>query len=178
VDAFDNRTAVPILKAFDLKENNGQLTITDTDGSVYTGNLLSVEAQTDAVLEWKGATKEGALTTVNAASPVPRSAAKQVSPAGNAAALQIVPGPTNWFFQVTGTNASLNQLVVFKGSLILTPAAQLATQSSNALGDKVAQYGFAVPAAPAPQTNFQIIGRAQLGSNSPIDVNARSSQSR
>jgi hypothetical protein len=175
VGAVGGRSAAPILKAFDLRENDGQLTITDADGSVYIGNLLSLDAQTDAVLEWKGDTKkEGALTTVNAASPVPRSARKQATPTGDSAAFQVVSSPTNWLFQVTGTNTSLNQLVVFKGSLILTPAAQFASQSSNALSDRAAQYGFAPTATSAPRNNFQVIGRAQLGSNSPIDVNARS----
>ena len=173
VDALGDRAAVPILRTFDLRVNDGQLTITDDDGSVYTGNLLPMPAQTDNVLKWKADLKEEAPTTINGASTVPRIASKQANPTADGAVVQVVPDPTNLLFQVSGTNTSLNQLVVFKGSLILTPAPRLARQSTNLASDKVAQYGFAAPAAPVLQTNFQVIGRAQLGSNAPIDVNAR-----
>jgi hypothetical protein len=86
--------AAPVLAAFELRQNGGDISVVDADGSIYQGSL-----QTNAV---------------DSKLPAP------VAASAGGAQNQLNAG-NNFYFRVSGRNRSSQQSVVFTGS-VLPPA--------------------------------------------------------
>ncbi len=151
----------PVLSSFEVEQTAKQLRIVDADGSIYTGSiqlsearprLRSAEAQQIAV----GESSQGRLGPTSAI-------------AFDAAGL---PGQI-YSFRVTGTNRTLNQSVVFTGSLTaMTNAATFGQVTSNlgATGGRSQ-----LPSAPptlVPLVNSRISGKAIIGRSTEVEINA------
>ena len=167
--ADKSATAKPILASFELRQIGRQVRIVDSDGSIYTGNfeLPKTFDFLDSETQQKG---DGTSVLKSAASP-----ANRVAPSENAverhgalddAKLQ---ADLSYAFTVTGTNQTLNQLVTFTGQ-ILTP-----TNVLSVLGPAGTLNGNrAAPPElnPLPLGNSRVSGKALIGTNREIEVNA------
>lgn len=118
--------AAAILTSFTLEQSGSELRITDSDGSVYTGNLQPTNA-----LPRPTPVDESVSDRVRAVTGVPPTS--QMRPAEAAAKPQV---SQHYFFQVAGTNHSLNQAVAFSGRLTRTTDSN-ALPSSRVLGKAV-----------------------------------------
>jgi len=156
-----SQTGQTVLSSFEVEQTAQQLRIVDADGSIYTGSiqlaearprLRSAEAQHIAV----GDSSQGKLGPTSA---VAFDAAGELG--------QI------YSFRVTGTNRTLNQSVVFTGSLTaMTNAAAIGQVTSNlgATGGRSQ-----LPSAPAtllPLVNSRISGKAIIGRSTEVEINA------
>jgi hypothetical protein len=144
----------PVLVSFRLEQNGSKLRVVDADGSVYTGAVQLAEEATPPA-------------AVVAASPKNRAAA---APPANAAAESSVQ---NYFFRVAGTNRNLNQNVVFSGNLIPLTNTPFPPSNAGAIGGAL-RTGRRAPVAPEPSifSNSRISGRAVIGTDKEIEVNA------
>jgi len=159
--AGKSQAAQPVLSSFEVEQTAQQLRIVDADGSIYTGSvqlagarprLRSAEAQQIAV----GESSQGRLGPTSAIA---------FDAAGE-------PGQI-YSFRVTGTNRTLNQSVVFTGSLTaMTNAAAFGQVTSNlgATGGRSQ-----LPSAPPtllPLVNSRISGKAIIGRSTEVEINA------
>lgn len=110
------REAVPVMNAFEWRQEGSAIRIRDADGSMYVGEVVSDKSRAPEV----------ALKTLTAKTPqLPSPALRQRAPA--AAPLTREPLSQNVFFRAAGTNRSLNQQVEIEGEL----AADLAGTGST-----------------------------------------------
>jgi hypothetical protein len=163
VDTLARRSAkeastitAPLLTSFRVEQNGGEMRIVDTDGSVYTGTVQL-------------ANQEPESRTVVA------SAFKSAPASSTARAPQQIPAVQNYFFRVIGTNRNLRQNVVFSGNLIPLTNAAFTRTNVAAVGGLA---GSAMPATPPPSLllNSRIAGKAVIGNQTVIDVNATPSR--
>ena len=156
-----SQTGQSVLSSFEVKQTAQQLRIVDADGSIYTGSvqlaeagprLRSAEAQQIAVAE---------------------SSQARLGPTSAVAFAAVGEPGQIYFFRVTGTNRTLNQSVVFTGSLTaMTNAATLGQVTSN-LGATVGRSR--LPSAQptlVPPVNSRISGKALIGRNTEVEINA------
>jgi hypothetical protein len=103
--AADNPSAVsvstPVLASFDLQQSGQEVRIVDKDGSLYTGQV-----QSSGVLAYSNLAAESSAVAEQLA------VAPQNQPSVDKKA------PVGFSFLVSGTNRSLNQLVIITGNLI------------------------------------------------------------
>lgn len=138
------QTAPQILNNFELEQTGNKVRVIDEDGSIYVGNVISLE---DA--------KKGYYYKLQQNAPAaPRSAGEQQTP-----------------FFAFGTNMTLKQEVSIEGNILQTTnvvaisgqvPAQAGAQAQNQRG-----------AAAAQNT---ILGRARVGTNQEVFINAVPSQ--
>jgi len=95
----------PVLTSFQLEQSGQGLRVVDQDNSVYTG-ILETRTQADARSAPSGSNR---LLQELAR----RTELRSETPSGMQS-----PRPAEYFFNVAGTNRSLNQRVVFFGSLV------------------------------------------------------------
>ena len=156
-----------LLQSFQVEQIGRQLRVVDADGSVYDGAIETAPV---------GEASNGAAANP-AASDLKRKLLSEVSPTPGA------PGttPSGWgatrnlFFSVSGTNRTLNQMVVFQGSFLAdTNQAAAAFVGGKLEAQKTAfvplqsvssQSGQAIP-------NTLIQGQAIIGASNRIEINA------
>ncbi len=105
LEALTGSNGPSLFRSLRVEQNGGQLSVTDeSDGSVYTGHFTNAAPV--------------ATTTPPPATDPATSAPEVVVPssAGTAAVNNVVPVP-NYSFSVSGTNRTLNQLVVLTGTV-------------------------------------------------------------
>ncbi|HEX4265289.1 MAG TPA: hypothetical protein VH597_13210 [Verrucomicrobiae bacterium] len=153
-----NMTA-PLLTSFRIEQNGGEMRVVDADGSVYTGTVQMANDQ-----------PESHAVVASAFKSAPASSMTR-TPLQN-------PAAQNYFFRVTGTNRNLRQNVVFSGNLIpLTNAVLTRTNMSAVSGLSGGGGGGAMPAlTPSLLLNSRISGKAVIGNQTTIDVNATPSR--
>jgi hypothetical protein len=93
--------STPVLASFDLQQSGQEVRIVDKDGSLYTGQV-----QPSAVMAYSDLAAESRATTEQLA----------IAPQNQPSADKNVPA--GFSFRVSGTNRSLNQLVIITGNLI------------------------------------------------------------
>ena len=156
-------TATPILTTFQLEQSGDQLRVIDSDGSTYTGAITppATSAYYATSVEPKRAT-----TPAAGSKPVARGVSVPLDSAAGSA--------QNYSFRVTGTNRTLQQPVVFSGSILLLTNA-VATGQTALIQAPVArsQNQFAPTQNQLPSLlNSSISGRVQLGTNRELQINA------
>ena len=105
----------PVLNSFRVERRGNDLRVIDSDGSVYSGvlTLISNTATASGPIGGTVADSSGATSAPGAGDTnSPPAAAPNPRRGGAGLAAQ------NYSFTVSGTNLSLNQLVVFSGNLI------------------------------------------------------------
>jgi hypothetical protein len=146
--ADKSTVAKPVLASFELEQIGHEVRIVDSDGSVYSGSFQSPQAF--SYLDSSVTQRAGAARSLQ-----PAQAQSEKKSALYDSRLQADFG---YFFTVTGTNQSLNQKIVFTGQ-ILAP-----TNTANRV---------ALPELnPQLFLNSRILGRAVIGTNKEVEVNA------
>jgi hypothetical protein len=162
--------ASPVLASFQVEQTGAELRVVDGDGSVYRGYLQGADTATRAralKLESPAAGKSSPATTGQFYS---RSADRLDA---DHVLLQA------YTFRVVGTNRSLQQKVVFTGSLLpAAPAASTAPAVTNpriGVGFGGAQAGAAHSLA-SPLQNSRISGKVVVGNAKAVQIDAEPSQ--
>jgi hypothetical protein len=148
--------APPLLESFRVEQNGNAMKIIDGDGSVYTGLVQFAQSATNGVAG-RGALSESRIADSHALTPVAQ----------------------NYFFRVAGTNRNLNQNVIFSGNFVPFTNAQFATegQSFGGMGGGGGIGGRRAASASTPTAervlyNLRISGKAVIGGEKEVDVNA------
>jgi hypothetical protein len=159
-DFADERTAAkPILFSFELQQLGREVRIVDSDGSVYTGSFQP--AAMFSYLESDASKKAAATRSLQTTDALAQRK--------DAFADAKLPVDMSYAFKVTGTNQTLKQFVVFTGQVLaqtnaLSPVAPAGTVN----GDRVARPEL----NPLPLQSSRVTGRALIGTNKEIEVNA------
>jgi hypothetical protein len=181
---FNSPPVPTVLNSFQFEQLAGEVRIVDADGSVYAGNVVT-EGETDAYFarsrqDQSGARVEGQPVTSGSLRPsqaAPAKAAEErsrkpaVEDEVRARAGQAAASQQQVFFRVSGTNRSLNQVVVFTGNALVQGlssdgrlSGQMAVRRDQAL-EKAAQ-GASTPPV------LRIEGRVSIGGRSQVPVEA------
>ena len=148
-----------VLSTFKFEQAGEELRVIDSDGSVYKGYVQDSEP-----------TQLTALTELNK-DLLPRRSLRPVpaaAPTGTATGAASVPA---YFFRVTGTNRSLNQTIVFTGTLRPTNNV-VARESVNApsLSNRVS-LDSSRPSI-VPLGSSRVSGTVLVGNRQPVEINA------
>ena len=152
------RAKLVVLDSFKVEQNGNDLRVIDNDGSTYNGNIVvgAVQAPPGATFALAGRAEEAA--------------ARSRSFGGAALNLnreQEAPAQQNFYFQVSGTNRTLNQNVVFTGNFIPATNAVLNQMPVQNIPQVQNAQNF-----PLFINNSIIVGKAQVEKSQLIDVNA------
>jgi len=150
--------AKPILVSFELQQRGREVQIIDSDGSVYSGSFQPPETFTYL----NSAPSEKAAATRS----LQTEALSERKDAFSDSKLQT---DMSYSFKVTGTNQTLKQTVTFTAE-VLAPknALSLVGPAGTVNGNRVAP-----PELNAlPLQNSRISGRALIGTNKEVEVNA------
>jgi len=160
LDLADNRSAAkPILFSFELQQLGREIRIIDSDGSVYSGNFQPAEVF--SYLESEASGKAAATRSLQTT--------EAQSQRKDAFADSKVQVDASYAFKVTGTNQTLKQFVVFTGQVLaptnaLSPVAPAGTVNGNRVARPELN--------PLPLQNSRISGKALIGANKEVEVNA------
>ncbi len=154
-----------VLVSFQVEQTGRELRIVDNDGSVYAGYVQA----------------EPALSRLRAVKDEPTSAARALTAPETKLEEHLAPVDAgnqpmqSYLFSVVGTNRTLNEKVVFTGSLLAPTNATSFKRLTNAWSDAAGfRAGLAEPAPlPAlPLLNARISGKALIGDGKEIEVDA------
>jgi hypothetical protein len=161
---FGGGSAVPpLLASFRMEQNGQEIRVVDADGSVYTGSWQVAPEQNSLPAP---AGRTGGL---NFSGAIP--AASSVRPAP--AAENNFQALLNYSFRVSGTNRNLKERITFSGNFI--PLSNLSNTANNAGATGGLAGGrntTTFNAAPPVFLNSRIAGKAIIGDNREIEVNA------
>ena len=154
----------PVLANFQFQQNGSAVSVVDEDGSVYRGHLVAaaeVKLPKDQAELKRTPPKAGRLMQQQAA-------AAESQPA------------QNYFFRVAGTNRSLQQSVVFTGSVLtlsnVVPASSQTFGSSvnraGSRGGNISQVTDKNLYQQSLFSNSRIAGTAVVNSTNEIEINA------
>jgi hypothetical protein len=172
---FNSPARPRVLQSFRLRQDRQRLVLEDADGSLYVGSLRSDQGTGVQSELGTGARLKPELIQAGVGEARISAEEKQV---GTAA-----PGPPASVFQVSGTNLTLNQLVVFDGRLVpSTPPPGIAGSGLHGTvvtteGQTVWQFGSVTnmngPVEP-PQTVVldRIQGQATIGDGTRVEIDA------
>jgi hypothetical protein len=148
-----------ILTSFELQQVGREVRIVDSDGSVYSGAFQSPETFS----ELDSYATQNTVVTRSAQA----SALKSERKGGlYDSKLQTDVG---YAFKVTGTNQSLNQIVTFTGQVFApTNALSVSGPAGTLNGNRIAPPEL----NPLPLQNSRISGKAVIGTNQAVEVNA------
>lgn len=159
-DAQFDRAVPPVLTNFKIEQAGRDVRVVDGDGSVYRGvvdEANTVYRQVSAQqYEKQAAANENKFRfqSPKAAAPVQQQA------------------PTLYFYQVTGTNRTLNQNVVFSWNFLPTNETAAAAQLNYKEVMKEADFSKQTSPFPVLLQNSYINGRVQYGEGREMEVNA------
>ncbi len=155
--------AAPVLQSFQMVQSGDVVSVVDRDGSVYHGSVH--------IAAVKG--NEAEATSPNEATP-PMQREKEAEQRTD----HPQPAAQNYFFRVMGTNRTLQQNVVFSGTVEALPGAIAnAPQSSGGGGGGGgggAQYNLQVSTNQQQSllSNSRVVGTAVIDSTNQIEINA------
>lgn len=155
---FNSPPFPAVLNAFQIEQAGQQVRIIDADGSLYLGELTEL-----APANQRG--KAAKLPVL--AEGADRSSGLARAPGEKSGELYLLPAGQTLYFRAEGTNRKLNQTVVIEGAFL---------NYSNASPAGTARRDLApAPSAPGQQLQLdrlQVQGRAVIGGNSEIPINA------
>jgi len=165
---FNSPPMPQVLASFQFEQNGRQLRIVDADGSVYEGEIGSPAGGLQEVREADGQSALAFKKTVPTQTSTGRD---QILPAGGVAAID-----PDSVFRVTGTNRTLNQLVIFTGNLGITSNTAPAANSTDQQRGATQLFRQATPASQVASNTAQqpvprVQGQATIGSDR-IEINA------
>jgi hypothetical protein len=149
------KSSQPVLTSFELQRAGQQLRIVDADGSVYTGFLQTSDASESQTLA--DSSKYGLAPSA----PVRLRKAKEIAASS---------GNTNqiYSFRVAGTNRTLNQELVFSGTLG-------AITNGGVFWQMAVESGRAKTGSTTTGPATRISGKAIVSGTNEIEINAASS---
>ncbi len=151
-----------IMDQFQVQQNGEEVKITDSDGSIYVGNMLLPEAESAAAPRDQFE-KEAARTQMNSDE---RNRLGSAATTRGALGGPVSAGNASRAFRATGLNRTLNQPVVIDGTFLeMVPPAMSGSAKAEALKKDASK-----PAPPLPQ--LQIQGRVQIGNRQELIINA------
>jgi len=154
--------SIQVLDRFLLEQTGNQLRIIDADGSSYTGKVESAAAVTGDRDNLPQASRLPELKATD------RLASQQTS----AGTLWNYQAGQNYFFRVSGTNRTRQQLVVFEGNLAVPTnltTSQLPYRAQPATRGQVAPQQVSSPML----LNSTITGKVRLGTEQEMRINAQ-----
>ena len=165
--ADKSAVATPILASFELQQLGRQVRVVDSDGSVYFGNFQI--PQTFNYLDSEA--RQKMTNAVNPAAPARELASHSESALEQKGALDDskLQADLGYAFTVTGTNQTLKQVITFTGQ-ILTPTNVLSLPGPA--GTLNGNRGVPPELNPLPLGNSRISGKAVIGGNKEVEVNA------
>lgn len=164
--ALLDKTAPPILAAFDFEQNGSEIRIVDADGSVYLGALKPLTAPSSAVAQT--ATPARALAEPNLKLNRVTAQAAPAQPADHDDRSAI-----GYSFQAEGTNQTLKQKVVLTGAFVNLQASEARfklERTTNAIAETATRKATDL-AQPAAMPGPRISGKAVVG-GAAYDINA------
>jgi hypothetical protein len=163
-----------VLTSFSFQQSGHLCRIVDGDGSVYTG---TVELAQNAAVASPATTSSPPALRVPRSFAAPTPAAAETGAVATAGQSEPV-GPV-YSFKVSGTNRSLNQLVVFSGVMRADRSESAAYYMFNDLGnnfDSARVRSRSASQSPQPPPKPRIIGKALVGSGTEVEINAQHQQ--
>jgi hypothetical protein len=160
--------AMPVLTSFQVQQSGGEVRILDQDGSVYLGSIELGDARSRSLSD---------ATAGLTSPPPPRLAQKTALSEATKGSSAQWAGILAYPFTVSGTNVTLQQKVVFSGNLLLATNALIPTWITNAtpvgpgFGAAQAQSSIILPLL-----NARIAGRAAIGAQPQVEINAVSAK--
>lgn len=166
---YKDKAVSPVLAAFRIEGSGSDFRIIDRDGSVYRGSIQLADTTPREQLGLADG-REQSVTL--------KRADRSLAPAG--ASAQTPAGPTlgqTYSFRVTGTNQSLNQLVVFNGQLVGPTNSLSWVQTNLTLAGASGDFSGALRGAPvqskvSPLPGQWILGQVELGTNQQVRIQA------
>jgi hypothetical protein len=160
------------LAMFQMEQTSNQIRITDSDGSVYNGDLTVANTETPAAPAAGAASVPPAITAgVPEKQPEQSVRRNEMLSLNNATVQQ----NQNFRFNATGTNLSLNQRVTISGEFIAsTNPATLWGTMPNGGGGAGGANSQATANGSQQLSNGRIIGRVVLDNGREIPLNATS----
>jgi hypothetical protein len=162
-DAFANGNAV--LNSFRLEQKGDQVRIIDADGSMYSGFVQNASGENGG---WAKSFPQPPMTNSLKQQVTNEVKLLDATKAGNVEST----GGQNYFFRVTGMNRSLNQSVLFSGTLAADAKAEGGAQFNFKQAEGNAAAAPQVNKALLPLSQTQVRGRALIGGSNVIEVNA------
>lgn len=159
-DARTIAFAPPVLMNFTIEQTGRDVRVVDGDGSIYRGvvdEANTVYRQLSArQAEQQAAANENKfrLPSPKAATPAP------------------APSQPIYFYQVTGTNRTLNQNIVFSWNFLPTNETAAAAQLDYQTVIKDADFSRQTSPFPVLLQNSHLNGRVQYGEGREIEINA------
>jgi len=147
----------PILFSFELQQLGREVRIIDSDGSVYSGSFQPPETfnELDSTVSEKAAVTRSLQTTEAQAERKKGLADSKL------------PIDMSYSFKVSGTNQTLKQIVTFTGEVLApTNALSLIGPAGTVNGNRTAELH------PLPLQNSRVSGKAVIGTNNEVEVNA------
>jgi hypothetical protein len=151
--------AQSILFSFELQQVGREVRIVDSDGSIYSGSFQAPEKfyYLDSTVSEKAA----ATRSLQSAESQPKRK--------DALSDSKLQTDMSYAFKVTGTNQTSKQIVTFTGQVFApTNTLSLAGAAGTLNGNRVAPPEL----NPLPLQNSRIAGRALIGTNKEVEVNA------
>ena len=167
--ADEAAVGVKVLDSFSVEQSGYQITVVDADGSKYSGIVQIGAANEERSLTVKQTSPVAQSPRLAATMPQRRELVATNSAVSFADAYQQQIALQNFAFRVTGTNRTLNQAVVFSGNLVANTNAIVV---GNTLGGSAFQQVQPQAGQKLPLSNSRITGRASVGGNSEIQINA------
>ena len=147
--------AAPVLMNFQVQQNAGTIRVVDQDGSVYDGSLLPENVVAQAV-------------PAPATSQAPVAALPEIQNKDLSAAKKVSQAAQNYFFRVAGTNRTLQQNVVFSGTLLAVSSASTNLQ----LSFRDSGHAQLELTNQLPWSGSRIAGTAVIAGTNNIEINA------
>lgn len=177
-------TATVVLENFRLERAGDVVEIIDHDGSTYSGRIqpspAAIVVLADGTVSRDKQEAAPESQTVNGAAPGSGAPLQmRYRQAATALAVTSEVSQASFSFQVTGTNRTLNQQVVFDGAVLFSPAGPVsaagAAQSTGTVTATTARpelvSGQSAP-APAPLQSLRVTGKAVVGGQPAVEINA------
>ena len=151
---FNSPAPAPVLNDFQFERTDNTVRITDGDGSVYTGQIVSVMLNEN---------QTAARGLVLDATKLKRAAGQPESQNQFGFQKQAAGVPQTVLFRVQGTNLTRGQRVEFEGNLLIAePQPSTSTAQPTAKGAVSNKLAAPVAALPAQIQGRAFIGREQI----------------
>jgi hypothetical protein len=137
-----------LLSNFRMSRSGQNVSIVDADGSVYNGQVLNENFRA------RGGRSFGAQQ--------------------NAKAFKDTLDDSNWTFNVTGFNNSLNEKIIFTGNVLDMPWTNAFSNGSAPYSNRSQFKNALSNGSPVPSTqNSRITGKVQVGGGKPFEIEAK-----
>lgn len=154
IEAAPPAGPAPILASFKMEQNGNALRIVDRDGSVYNGSFQLAKETAPAI--------SYAFHQLDSDTNIASDELKRVT----------AQAPQSYLFQVSGTNRSLKQNVMFQGNLFAAPNASTPLAWSNGMAVAGGRFQAPVQMFRLPLENSRVSGTAVINNLQTLQINA------